>query len=326
VTPKPGPHVEESRASAEFYTNKILMEFKKTDETQVKFANAWISFLKDLAVYIKKHHTTGVTWNPKGGDASSAPKAGPAKAGGPPPPPPGPPPPPADLGSAPAPTKGADTGALFAQLNKGGEVTAGLKKVTKDMKNKYDPNKPTSSVVPAIEHKEKAPAKATAQKKGTPKFELEGGKKWSVEWQENNNNLEISDTATNQSVYVYKCEKSAVNVKGKVNNIILDSCKRVVVIFTDAIATCEVINCTSVEIHCLGKVPAMAIDKCSGVQVHLSKTGLDTEIVTSKSDAMNVLIPDPSGSPDPIELPVPEQYKTLVKGSKLVTNTVEHSG
>jgi len=41
---------------------------------------------------------------------------------------------------------------------------------------------------------------------------------------------------------------------------------------------------------------------------------------------MNVLIPDPLGAPDPIELPIPEQYKTYVKAGKLVTTTVEHSG
>jgi len=193
------------------------------------------------------------------------------------------------------------------------------------MKIKHDPNK--SSVVPAVEVKEKAPPKAAAgQKKGTPKFELEGGKKWLVEWQENNNNIEINETATNQSVYVYKCEKTTVKVNGKVNNVVIDSCKRVGIVFTDAIATCEVVNSISVDVQCTGKVPAMAVDKCSGVQIYLSKTGLDVEIVTSKSDSMNVLIPDPSGSPDPLELAVPEQYKTLVRGGKLVTTTVEHSG
>jgi len=147
-----------------------------------------------------------------------------------------------------------------------------------------------------------------------------------LEWQENNNSIEVNETATNQSVYIYKCEKSTVKINGKVNNVIVDSCKRVGVIFTDAIATCEVVNSTSVEIQCTGKVPAIAVDKCSGVQLILSKTGLDVEIVSSKSDSMNVLIPDPSGSPDPLELPIPEQYKTLIKAGKLVTTTVEHSG
>jgi len=193
------------------------------------------------------------------------------------------------------------------------------------MKTKNDPNK--SSVVPAVEVKEKAPPKAVpGQKKGTPKIELEGGKKWLVEWQENNNNIEITETATNQSVYVYKCEKTTVKVSGKVNNVIIDSCKRVGIVFTDAIATCEVVNSTSIDVQVLGKVPAIALDKCSGVQVYLSKNCLDVEIVTSKSDSMNVLIPDPSGNPDPIEMPIPEQFKTLIKANKLVTNHVEHSG
>jgi len=71
-------------------------------------------------------------------------------------------------------------------------------------------------------------------------------------------------------------------------------------------------------------VPSITIDKCSGVQIYLSKDSLHTEVVTSKSDQMNVLIPGAKEGDDLIELPVPEQYKTLVKGKRLVTETMEH--
>jgi len=326
VEPTPGPFVNDARASSEFYSNKILMEFKKSNQDQVDWVTHWNTFLKDLFTFIKKNHTTGLVWNPRGGDAGSfqggsapaaaaAPKAG----GGPPPPPPAPAAPLTQAGdSAP---KAAPTGNLFAEINKGGAITSGLKKVTKDMKSKYDPTK--STVISETEKKAPVAPKTAAVKKGVPKVELSGNK-WLVEWQENNGSIEINETELKQTIYIYKCEKSVIRIKGKVNSVSLDGCKRVSVVFEHALALCEMVNCSSIEIQCTGRVPAVAIDKCSGVQLFLSKDGLDVEIVSSKSDQMNILIPDPAGGQDPIEIAVPEQFKTLIKNNKLVTTTVEH--
>jgi len=296
----------------------------------VDWVHNWNTFLKELFTFIKKNHTTGLVWNPRGGDAGSfkggsAPAAA-AKAGGPPPPPPAPTAPLTQPGEGTKSDKpaGANPGNLFAEINKGGAITSGLKKVTKDMKNKYDPNKSTViSDAPVPEKKTAAPKAAAGAKKGTPKVELSGNK-WIVEWQDNNNNIEINETELKQTIYIYKCEKSVIKIKGKVNSVSLDGCKRVSVVFEHALALCEMVNCTSVEVQCSGKVPSVCIDKCSGVQFYLSKEGLDAEIVSSKSDAMNILIPDPAGGVDPIEIAVPEQFKTLVKNNKLVTTTVEH--
>jgi len=331
VEPTPGPFVNDARASSEFYSNKILMEFKKTNQDQVDWVHNWNTFLKELFTFIKKNHTTGLVWNPRGGDAgsfkagASAPAAAPAAGGGGPPPPP--PAPSAPLtqpneGSKSDKSGGPNPGNLFAEINKGGAITSGLKKVTKDMKSKYDPSKSTV-ISDASDKKTAAPKAAAGAKKGTPKVELTGNK-WLVEWQENNNNIEITETELKQTIYIYKCEKSVVRIKGKVNSVSLDGCKRVSVVFEHALALCEMVNCTSIEVQCSGKVPSVAIDKCSGVQFFLSKEGLDVEIVSSKSDAMNILIPDPKGGQDPIEIAVPEQFKTLIKNNKLVTTTVEH--
>jgi adenylyl cyclase-associated protein len=329
VEPTPAPFVNEARASSEFYTNKILVEFKKSDQNQVDWVGHWINFLKELANYIKKFHTTGTSWNPRGGDAASAKPgaaAAPAAAGpkGPPPPPP----PSAPLSETAAPAKaGPNTGDLFAALNKGDAITSGLKKVDKSQMTHKNPELRAGSVVAADAAPSKkaasAPKAAAGVKKGTPKLELTGNK-WCVEWQENNSAIEIKETEPRQTIYIYKCEKSVVKVSGKINALTIDSCKRTAIVFDDAVASCELVNCNSVEVQILGRVPSVAIDKCSGVQLFVSKSGLDVEIVSSKSDSMNVLIPDPSGAPDPIEMPVPEQYKTYIKDNKLVTSTTDH--
>lgn len=72
----------------------------------------------------------------------------------------------------------------------------------------------------------------------------------------------------------------------------IDDCQKTSVVFEDVVASFEVVNCKSVEVQVQNAVPSIAIDKTSGIQVYLSKNSLHTEIVSSKSDSMNVLLPD----------------------------------
>lgn len=320
VEKTPGPHVGDMRGSSEFYSNRILKDFKGKDEAQVTWVSHYNTFLKELQAYIKNYHTTGLTWNPKGGEASAAavPSAGSAPKA-----PAGGPPAPAATTATTTPSKGADTAGLFAALNKGEGVTGGLKKVTNDMKtkNRTDKVAVVSGGAPTTFREEKT-AKPAAKK--PPKFQLDGNK-WQVENQENNKQLVISETESKQVVYIYGCVGSTVQIKGKVNAITIDGCKRTAVVLETAISGIEVVNCTSLEVQVTGKVPSVAIDKTSGIQLYLSKETLDAEIVTSKSSEMNVMLPS-EGDADMIELPLPEQYKTVIKNNKLITETVQHSG
>jgi hypothetical protein len=62
VEPAPGPYAKEMLGAAEFYTNKVLKEYKGKDETHVAYVNGLVGFLKALHPYILAHHTTGLTW------------------------------------------------------------------------------------------------------------------------------------------------------------------------------------------------------------------------------------------------------------------------
>merc|ERR1711916_362310 len=70
--------------------------------------------------------------------------------------------------------QGAAQAGLFAELNQGGSVTSGLKKVTRDMTNK---DKKVASKVPAV--KKAAPKKKKVQK--GPEVFARQGNKWVVE-------------------------------------------------------------------------------------------------------------------------------------------------
>eukprot|EP01114_Cavostelium_apophysatum_P004301 TRINITY_DN144_c0_g1_i1.p1 TRINITY_DN144_c0_g1~~TRINITY_DN144_c0_g1_i1.p1 ORF type:complete len:487 (-),score=133.73 TRINITY_DN144_c0_g1_i1:70-1530(-) len=326
VSPTPVPHVNDMRSGAEFYSNRILKDFKGKEQVHVDWVNAFIGFLKDLAPFVKQFHTTGLEWNPRGGDASSAATSAPAASSGSgAPPPPGPPPP----AFTPEPEKGgkaADPSALFKALNQGTDISKGLKKVTADQKTKNRPENERSSVVPAAAPKATTTTSKTTGKTETvkpPKFQLEGSK-WVVENQIDNRNIVISDIEPKQTLYMYKCKNTTVQVKGKINAITMDSCLKSAVVFESLVSSCDIVNCQSVEVQITGKVPSISVDKTDGIQLYIGKDALDTEIFTSKSSEMNVLIPGATEQDDLVEISVPEQFKTNIKNGKLITESNTH--
>lgn len=316
VTPAPAPYVKEMNDAGQFYTNRVLKEWKEKDKKHVEWVKAWIQTLSDLQSFVKQHHTTGLIWAGKG----------PAVAKGVPPPPPGCPPSPpvldlSDVGGA---GDGLDRSALFAEINKGQDITKSLKKVTDDMQTHKNP---TLRQGPA-------PFKPTVQKSVTsvkpsqidkpPSF-VRDGKKWLIEYQKGNQNLLVENAEMNNVVYLFRCENSTVTIKGKINSVVLDSCKKTSVVFDSVVSAMEFINCQSVQMQVMGKVPTISIDKTDGCQIYLSKDSLDVEIISSKSSEMNVLIPKADG--DYTEIPIPEQFRTKVKDNKsLSTVVVENKG
>lgn len=332
MAPKPCPFVKEMQDAAMFYTNRVLKDYKEKDKTHVDWVKAYINIWTELQNYIKQHHTTGLTWSKSGpvASASAAPPSAPA-GGCPAPPPPGPPPPPMDLGGS---SGGGDSAAdkrneLFASINKGSDITKGLKHVSDDQKTHKNPNlrtqgasvrtgpKPFSS--PSARPAAAAPPTRTLP----PVLELDG-KKWKVENQEGVQDLVIDKTELKQVVYAYKCNKSTLQVKGKINSITVDNCKKMGLVFDDVVGIVEVINCKDVKVQVMGKVPTISINKTDGCHVYLSSDSLSCEIISAKSSEMNVLVPDKDG--EFTEIPVPEQFKTVWDGKKLVTTATEIAG
>lgn len=317
--------------SAQFYTNRVLKDFKEKDAKHVTWVRQWLQLLSELQSYVKQNHTTGVTWNStkKSGkfDLSKINSNGTAtkSTNGPPA---GPPPPPlpniSELMAADTkkkPEKKNETDALFAAINQGCDITKGLKKVSDDQKTHKNPNLRSTAFVPAkadsataVNGTKTTPTVTTKP----PVFELED-KKWKIEYQNKRNDLVIDQTQIKQTVYIYKCKECTITVKGKVNSILIDSCSRVALLFDDVLSTVEFINCQSVQAQTLGQVPTVCIEKTDGCQLYLSNKSLNTEVVSSKSTAMNILIPNEAGD-EFTEAPVPEQFKTVIsKNNKLVT-------
>ncbi|XP_059412213.1 adenylyl cyclase-associated protein 2 isoform X2 [Carassius carassius] len=324
VYQKPGPYVKEMNDAAMFYTNRVLKDYKDTDPRHVEWVRSYLSIWNELQTYIKEHHSTGIIWNKTGPVATpslfSASCDGPC----PPPPPPPPGPPPMFMDDSPKPDDtSAQHSALFAQLNQGEAITKGLKHVSDEQKTHKNPNLRSQEGRTHQGSPAKSQNPSSSAKKHSPVLELEG-KKWRVEHQEKSHDLVIEETELRQVVYVFSCSNSTLQIKGKVNSIIVDNCKKLGLVFDSVVGIAEIINSRDIQLQVMGKVPTISINKTEGCHVYLSKDSLDCEIVSAKSSEMNVLVPE--GEDDYREFPIPEQFKTLWDGSSLVTEPTKIAG
>jgi adenylyl cyclase-associated protein len=318
-------HVEESWQMAEFYNNKVLVEYRNKDPNHVEWAKA----LKELYVpglrdYVKSHHPLGPAWSATSKTVISSATSSKVSTKSTPAPPP---PPPASLfsgESAKQPSSRPKEGmsAVFQEISSGKPVTSGLRKVTDDMKTKNRTDR--AGIVSAGEKNGRSNSPAFS-KSGPPKLELQV-RKWVVENQIGRKNLVIDDCDSKQSVYIFACKDSVLHIKGKVNNITVDKCTKMGIVFTDVVAACEIVNCNGVEVQCQGSAPTISVDNTAGCQLYLSKDALKASITTAKSSEINVLVPSTDADADWGEHSLPQQFVHVYKNGQFVTTPVSHSG
>ncbi|CAF2748282.1 unnamed protein product [Rotaria sp. Silwood2] len=336
VSPTPAPYIKEMSDAAQFYANRVLKEFKEKDPNHVEWVKQWMKVLSELHAYVKQYHTTGLTWGVHGqqGSGAAAATVPTSKSGGaaPPPPPPPPPPPSSSLSSSAHSHDGQSRTELMNSINAlGADATSHLKKVPDDLKlhknlQLRDPAANQSAARSNVSTKPQETVSHTSSTltSGPPKLALEGNK-WVVEFHSGRQDLKITETNMKHTVYVYKCSNSTLTVQGKVNSIVLDQCTKVGIQFTSAVSLVEFINCRGMKVQVLDHVPTIQIEKTDGCHVYLSKTSLDTQFITSKSSEMTINVP--FGDGEYKEHPIPEQFKTHIKGGKeLVTVPNESAG
>ncbi|KAK1232264.1 suppressor of rasval19 [Marasmius sp. AFHP31] len=328
--PKPGPYINDVKDQMLYWGNRVIKDFKEKDPKHPEWVRSFTAVLEELRKYVMEHHTTGLSWNPKGVSISEY-KSKPQSSGSAPAPPPPPPPPPPT--SAPAAPAAGGTAAVFAELNRGADVTKNLRKVDKSEMTHKNPELRASSVVPssvgsgAAAKKPLRPAKPQALMGKKPsKFALEG-KAWNVEYYEDEKSLVVQDTQLNQVVNIFGCKNSVIQIKGKINAVTLVNCTKTSVLVDSVVSSVSVTKSPSFQIQITGTAPMIQIDSTDSGQIYLSKASLDAEITTAKCSSINVSLPV-EGEEEGVftEQPVPEMLKTCVKDGKLVTTVVEHVG
>lgn len=353
---KPADFVGEVTGGAQMYGNRVLKAYKETDQKHVKYVQSYYALLKALQAYIKKHYPTGLTWNNNGIDAAQAyreaddktPSATPAPppGGGAPPPPPPPlpnfdnnPPPPPPPGAAPAPAKntGGDMDAVFSQLNRGADVTKGLKKVDKSQMTHKNPSLRAQDSGDSIRSRSRGPetkpkpvsmrqsSSASGPVKKEGKKELDGNK-WLIENFDSPSvpiEIEVSQT---QSILISRCKNTTIILKGKANAVSIDNSSRTQVLVETLISSVDVIKSPNFAIQVTGSLPTILLDQVDGASIYLGKDSLHTEVFTSKCSSVNIVLPPAGDEDDSTECPLPEQLRTFIKDGKLVSEIVEHAG
>jgi len=159
-----------------------------------------------------------------------------------------------------------------------------------------------------------------------PRMELEMERKWCLEFFKGNKEIVVDQTTPKQTVYVFQCQDSVIQIKGKVNAITIDACKKTGVVFEDVVSLVELINCSRTDVQCTGHVSTIVIDKSDECKMYLPETSMDVGITTAKSSSINITVTKQDSEEDPVEHAIPYQFISTFKDGRLVTETVEHAG
>ncbi|KAF9307650.1 hypothetical protein BGZ91_008293 [Linnemannia elongata] len=170
------------------------------------------------------------------------------------------------------------------------------------------------------------------------------GNKWIIEHFENNNDVVLENAELGQTVYIYGCQNSTIQIKTKVTTVAMDSCTKTGLCVESLVTSLDVINSKSVQLQILGNAPTVTLDKVDSCMVYLSRECMDTTgIFTTKTSGVNVLTPAPvpeqqqqtatttaagtatTESIEYVERSVPEQLFTRMVDGKMVTSIVEQS-
>ncbi|KAG9069188.1 hypothetical protein KI688_010085 [Linnemannia hyalina] len=333
IESKPTTYIGQVKEAAQGHASKVITEWQEKDENHVHWAHEFIRLLTELQSYVRKYHPAGLVWNPKGtpldinrltrteSNTFTAGADGTSSSSSPFPPQPQ---------LAPAisqaavplsllPTRDADMSAVFAQLNQGETITSHLRPVD----NTRAPRRPSGSGISRAE-----------------------GKSLSKEYFENNNDVVLDGAELGQSVYIFGCQNSTIQIKTKVTTVAMDSCTKTGLCVESLITSLDVVNSKSVQLQILGNAPTVNLDKVDSCMVYLSRECMDaTGIFTTKTSDVNVLTPAPvpeqqqqqqqqqtavttaagtltTESIEYVERSVPEQLFTRMVDGKMVTSIV----
>ncbi|CAL9145659.1 unnamed protein product [Musa hybrid cultivar] len=306
-------HVQLSSSSCLLHPmSVILVEYRNKDANHVEWAKALKElYLPSLRSYVKSFYPLGLTWGSAGSAVVCSSASAPSVAKDPPSQAPVPPPPP--------------SASLFTSEAASSRPKEGISAVFQEIGSSKSNRADRSSVVAVTEKGSRANS-FSFRKEGPPKLELQMGRKWAVENQISKKNLVIDDCDSKQTVYAYGCKDSVLQVKGKVNNITVDKCTKMGIVFMDVVAACEIVNCNGVEVQCQGSAPTISVDNTSGCQLYLSKDSLGASITTAKSSEINVMVPGAGPESDWVEHALPQQFVHTFKNSQFTTSAVSHSG
>jgi adenylyl cyclase-associated protein len=130
-----------------------------------------------------------------------------------------------------------------------------------------------------------------------------------------------------QSILISRCTKCVIKVTGKANAISIDNCTSLSILVESLVSSLDVIKSPKFQVQVDGVVPTVLLDQVDGATVYLGNKSLNTEVFTSKSTGVNIVLPPKEGvEADDKECPLPEQIRSVIRNGVVVSEVVEHAG
>lgn len=163
--------------------------------------------------------------------------------------------------------------------------------------------------------------------KKPPRKELDGNK-WIVENFDNTGSEVIEiEGQLSHSILISRCTKCVIKVTGKANAISIDNCTGLSILVESLVSSLDVIKSPKFQVQVDGVVPTILLDQVDGATIYLSTESMATEVFTSKSSGVNIVLPPKSEAEgDDKECAIPEQIRSVVKNGAVVSEIVEHAG
>jgi len=104
------------------------------------------------------------------------------------------------------------------------------------------------------------------------------------------------------------------------------NCQKTSLLVDSVISGISITNSGSFALQVIGTASTIQVDTTDSGQIFLSKSCSGVEIITAKCSAIDISLPVEGEDMGVFtEKPIPEMFRTVVDGGKLVTNVVEHS-
>ncbi|KAJ8601513.1 hypothetical protein CTAYLR_006722 [Chrysophaeum taylorii] len=144
-------------------------------------------------------------------------------------------------------------------------------------------------------------------------------KKWTVDGA--TGTVTISDTALHQTVYIFKCAKATVIIKGKVASVAIDNCDETQVLMENVVGTVEVTNSKKIQFQVSGSCPSASVDKTVGCNIFLmSDDAKKCQLSTAQHS--DVQITYMGKGDEMVEVPIPEQFVHTLGDDGKITSAV----
>ena len=130
--------------------------------------------------------------------------------------------------------------------------------------------------------------------------------------------LDRSKLGPGKDLIISNCSNSSFVIPVICRNICIDHCINITVTITQLEDTLKITGCSSAKILMDGKVPKIEVDNTTGAVFQLSNESLNTEILSSCSSRVVLLMGGEGGK----EIKIPCKLRTIVEGQEKVNTVV----